>query len=119
MAGIWDTLIKPSANPDDWYAEATNQAGHSAIIGMPLAVLVLALGVYPVAVPVIVAAIYGIIWEAIAQHGADWRDSLMDTAHVMSGASIIVGALVFGFWTCLAALVIWLCLIVLGVWMRL
>ena len=109
--------MTPDSQPRDGYAWATNQAGHSALVGMPLALAGLALGWHPVAVPVIVGMIYACIWEWVAQHGADWRDSIMDTACVMAGASIICGAGI-GLGTAMGAMCVWLMLIAFGVWQR-
>jgi hypothetical protein len=108
----------PNAQPNDPYAWATNQAGHAAIIGIPAALLLLGLGVHPVAAPIIVAFVYTIAWEVAADHWrVDWRDSLMDAANVMAGASIICGALV-SYWTAVACVLLWLAIIGFGWWQR-
>lgn len=85
--------------PRDPYGHATNQAGHAMLVGVPLALLGL-LAFPPVAVPVFVALAYWVIWELIIQRGYLWADSLMDTACVMAGASVICGAFHFidDFW---------------------
>lgn len=111
-------FLGPDDQRNDWYAWATNQAGHSAIIGMPAALLCLPV-FGPIWTPVFVALVYLTVWEVMAGHWrADWRDSLMDTAHVMAGASLLCGALAFGYWTAVACVLSWLCLIGFGVWQR-
>lgn len=91
---FWKQLRIPSSFPDDWYGELTNQSGHHALIGIPFALALLPF--FPVVwVPVAVALIYAVIWEIIAQHGADWKDSLTDTACVMAGASLLCGPFFF------------------------
>lgn len=92
MSAIFDELRRADAFPDDWYAWLCNQAAHALLVGAPLVFLALWLGVPPVAAPAAVAAIYGIGWEWLIQNGKDWRDSAMDTAMVMSGASIFAAA---------------------------
>ena len=120
--GLWDKLRFPDSFPNDWYGEVTNQAGHHALIGVPFALALLPF--LPVVwVPVVVAAVYAVIWEAIAQHGADWRDSLTDTACVMAGASLICAPFFFLppdlFWpvwiTQALCFVIWAGLLAIGV----
>lgn len=111
------TLLQSDDYRADWYGYATNQAGHAALVGMPLALLVMPfLG--PIWTPIAVALAYGIVWEWLIQRGGMWADSVEDTAHVMAGASVICGAMVNHLTasTCVAA---WLCLIGLGVARRL
>ena len=110
-------MFPPDDQRDDWYRWLTNQAGHSAIVGMPAALLCLPV-FGPIWAPIMVALIYALAWEWLAQMGTDWRDSLMDTANVMAGASILCGALAFGYWTALACVVAWGCLLALGVLQR-
>lgn len=76
----------------DPYGHITNQAGHAQLVGVPMALLGLII-LPPVAVPVLVAVLYGLIWEVLIQpQPKGWADSLMDTACVMAGASILCGA---------------------------
>lgn len=102
--------------PDDFardpYGYATNQAGHACIIGLPAA-LVLLPWFGPVLTPIIVAVVYGVVWELIVQRGRMWADSLDDTAHVMAGASIICGATV-GYWTAAVCVAAWLVVVLIG-----
>jgi hypothetical protein len=133
MAGVamsrWRTILDALRVPDsfrgNWYGEVTNQAGHAAVIGMPAA-MALAPFIPAVWLPVTVAGTYAFVWEFLAQHGADWRDSLTDTANVAAGASIIAGLFYYvpaeSFWQvwntvglCFAA---WLALVGYGVWRR-
>lgn len=107
------TLLQAGDYRHDWYGYACNQAGHAAIVGMPAAlVLVPFLG--PIWTPIVVAAVYGLVWEWLIQRGGMWADSVEDTAHVMAGASAICGALV-GYWTAAACVAAWLCLLALGI----
>lgn len=88
-------------SPDDFagnpYGHVTNQAGHAALVGMPMATALAFAGCPLWAGPLIVAAAYGLLWECGFQRAYfgrfDWRDSLMDTACVMAGASIVSGFL--------------------------
>ncbi|MDZ7906412.1 MAG: hypothetical protein U5N55_12000 [Cypionkella sp.] len=111
------SLFPPDDFANDWYGYATNQAGHALIIGSPSA-MILAPWLGYVATPVIVALVYGIVWEWIVQGGRLWRDSVEDTAHVMTGASLICGALAYGYWVVVVCLVAWLCLLAFGVYRR-
>lgn len=91
-------MLAPDDFDTDPYGHVTNQAGHAALIGMPLGVAFLALGLPLWAAPLAVALSYGLIWEWDFQRlvwgrSFDWRDSLMDTACVMAGASMVSGFL--------------------------
>lgn len=105
--------------PDDFesdpYGHITNQAGHAALVGMPAGMALISLGWPLVEAPLMVAAIYLVLWEWMLQPYIGpfkWRDSLMDTACVMAGASMVsgfmtnltTGALC---WLAWAAVVIW------------
>ena len=81
--------------PDDPYAHTVNQAGHAMLVGVPMAMLGLIL-LPPWLVPIIVAALYGAVWEVLIQpQPKGWADSIMDTACVMGGASVLCGAFHF------------------------
>lgn len=89
-------------DPDDFatdhYGHITNQAGHAAMVGMPAGMALLAFGWPLWAAPIMVALVYGLFWElgiqrALWRREFDWRDSLMDTACVMAGASMVSGFL--------------------------
>lgn len=110
--------LEPSDFAGDPYGEATNQAGHSAIIGTPAALLLLATGLHPMAVPLAVCAVYLLLWEGLCQPGTKWADSLQDAANVTAGASVIVGALHYGYGTACACVAVWLASVALGAWRR-
>lgn len=88
----------PDAQLDDWYGWLCTQAGHSALVGLPGALILLPwFGL--VLAPAIVAAVYLVLWEIVVQRvGAGWADALEDTACTAAGASILCGATV-GYWT--------------------
>ena len=106
------TMFEADDFAKDPYGYATNQAGHACIIGIP-AGLVLLPFIGPYAAPVVVALVYGGLWEVVIQRGKLWRDSIEDTAHVMAGASIICGATV-SYWTVAGCVAAWLALIAIG-----
>lgn len=111
-------MWQPDDQRNDPYGWITNQAGHAAIVGMPASLALIGLGVDIVAAPIVVALVYALAWEWAQGHViADWRDSLMDAANVMAGASIISGAF-SGYWTAAACVVMWGCILALGWWQR-
>ena len=72
-----------------------NQAAHGQIVGVCIALLCLTL-MPPWAAPIVVALVYGIVWEVLIQpQPKGWADSIMDTACVMGGASVLCGAFHF------------------------
>ena len=85
--------FQPNDFPNDPYGAVTSQAGHAAIIGMPLCAGVLWVwlaisgmgGLAFVAAPVVVALGYGLLWEGVVQRFTMPGDALMDTASVMAG----------------------------------
>lgn len=85
-------MLRASDFRADPYGYLTNQAGHAYLVGFPAALMV-----YPWAglllTPLIIAAIYGVLWEIVVQRGRLWRDSFEDTIHVMVGSSVICAAL--------------------------
>jgi hypothetical protein len=85
-------FLDPNSFRRDPYGYLTNQAGHAYLVGAPLS-MTLSPWVWLLAVPVIVAVAYGLIWELGVQRGRLWRDSLEDTVHVLAGASVMVAAL--------------------------
>ena len=106
-------------DPDDFagnpYGHITNQAGHAAMVGIPAGAALVAMGWPLVQAPIVVAAVYLVLWEWMLQRNPgkwDWRDSLMDTACVMAGASMVsgfmtnlaTGAVCWAVW---AAVVLW------------
>jgi ABC-type Mn2+/Zn2+ transport system permease subunit len=116
---------KPSATfraddfKDDAYGWLTNQGAHASLVGVVLAAPGLAWGFPPYLVPVIVALVYGVAWEWLWQRGGMVADSLMDTACVMAGASILAAAWVQSGWTLAAVLVVWGAVLIAGYWRRL
>jgi hypothetical protein len=110
-------MMRPDDFADDPYAHVTNQAGHAAFVGMPIGLVLAWLGWPLWAVPLVVAMIYGAAWEWGWQRTTyptefDWRDSLMDTACVMAGASMVAGFLTdlptgAACWLAWAVLVLW------------
>lgn len=117
-------MLDPDDYDDDPYGHVTNQAGHAAIVGVGLCLALLWVGWPVLWVPVVVAGVYAGGWEWGVQRYLwrrqfDWRDSIMDTACVMAGASILCGALydvtdlrnplltVTAAWTAWLALVFW------------
>lgn len=118
MGGFLRGLLRADAQTGDAYGWLCNQAGHAALVGMPAVILLLAFGVGPVLAPIAVALVYGVLWEWLIQRGRDWRDSVIDTACVLAGASVLAGALGFGLVTAAAALAIWCALLAVGVWRR-
>ena len=112
--------LAPSSFPRDAYRYATNQAGHAYLVGVPAALSLAWLGLLA---PLVVAAIYAVAWELGYQRWRwpqffDWRDSLEDTVHVLTGAAVILAALagqITWVWECLAAQFV---LLGVGVWRR-
>ena len=111
-------LLTPDDQRADWYAWATNQAAHGALVGMPAALLLLGIGCPAGAVPVTVAVVYGLGWET-RQIGTTLADSLSDTAHVAVGATLVTSALLWGYWPTVAVLAVWALMIATGIWRRL
>ena len=106
----------PNDFPNDPYAAVTSQAGHAAIIGMPACMILLALGWPLWAAPIAVAVVYLLAWEGAVQRFDLPADSLMDTASVMAGASVIAGAM-DGLLTAAVCLLAWLVVMALE-WAR-
>lgn len=110
-------MLAPDDYADDPYRHITNQAGHAVCVGVGLALPMLWLGWPLWAVPVLVAVIYAAAWEwgiqrYLWRRQFDWRDSLMDTACVMAGASMVSGFLTdlatgTACWAAWMALVLW------------
>lgn len=67
----------------DWYGAATNQCGHMTL-GLGFAVYLPLAGWWSVP---LAALAYWVIVEVGMQRNSLWRDSIMDTAHVMAGAA--------------------------------
>ena len=91
--------------PSDPYGHLTNQLGH-ACVGVVAGLALAHAGVAFLAVPLIVAAVYGVVWELVWQRSRLWADSLNDTANVMGGAAVCVSLLAKDYWTawgCVAA----------------
>lgn len=90
MRQILAVLRAADAQPGDWYGWLTNQAAHMVLVGVPAALVLLFMGVPAWLAPILTAALYGLVWEVLAQRSKDVRDSLMDTAMVMAGACFVV-----------------------------
>lgn len=104
----------PDAQLGDWYGWLCTQAGHSALVGLPAAII-LAPFFGPFLAPVIVAVAYLVLWEiAVQRVGAGWADALQDTACTAAGASILCGAMV-GYWTAAACFAAWAVFLLIGV----
>jgi hypothetical protein len=84
-------IFAPDDFDGDWYGYLTNQAGHAYLVGCPAAMALSPWNGLTLA-PFVIGLAYGIIWERIVQGGRNWRDSLEDTVHVTSGASVICAA---------------------------
>ena len=107
----------PDAQLDDWYGWLTTQAGHSVLVGLPAA-LVLLPWFGPYLAPIIIAAAYLILWEiAVQRIGAGWKDALEDTACVMAGGSILCG-MSDGYVTALVCFAAWAFFLLVGVLRR-
>jgi hypothetical protein len=110
-------VTEPDGFRRDPYGYLTNQAGHAYLVGLPAALIV-----SPwwglMATPVIIGAIYGVVWEWALQGGRYWRDSLEDTVHVTVGASVICAALSGDRMTVIGCMVAQAILLAIGVWRR-
>lgn len=120
---ILTELLKPDAYPSDWYRWTGGQAGHAALIGLPLALLAMWAGCPPTATPAAVGAVYFVVWELVIQRGQDWRDSSADAWHVACGAGLIAVPMVAAPASDLGAMlagtgtlwVLWVATIVVGI----
>lgn len=102
----------------DWYAWAVNQAAHAVIVGVGLSLALILAGIGPYIAAPCVAVAYLVLWEFVIQRGHDWRDSVMDAAHVGFGAAIVPLALIDDLTGLTVAFVAWLALLAFGVWRR-
>lgn len=91
---VLSELRQPDTWPNDWYRWTGGQAGHAAIVGFPMALILIAFGCPPTATPVVTAAIYFWGWEVLIQRGQDWRDASADAWHVGCGAGMAAAPLV-------------------------
>jgi cobalamin synthase len=112
-------LLRPDAQPRDWYGWLTNQAGHAALVGQPAALALMIAGVPAWASAAIVAAVYLALWERLIQRGRDWADSLTDTASVGAGAALLATAVLADLPAAVFVLAFWAALLVAGVGRRL
>lgn len=104
----------PDAQLGDWYQWLCTQAGHSMLVGV-LAALILLPWVGVLLTPPIIAAVYLVAWEiAVQRIGAGWKDALEDSACVMAGGSILCGAFV-GYWTAVLCFAVWAVFLLIGV----
>lgn len=107
-------FLPPDDQDNDWYGWACNQAGHAGIIGIGMALPFLWLE--PIAVPFVVMALYGVVWEwayqIVTLKSKNWKDAVVDTMNVGAGAALIVSP----DWATLAAVyVAWLIILAIGV----
>ena len=116
---ILDTLLEADSQPGDWYAWATNQAGHGALVGAPLAMALLASGLPEVLVAGVSGLLHYLVWEVSIQHGKDRADSLTDSAHVGAGAALLTAALCWGLAAAALAFLAWGGMLAVGIYSRL
>lgn len=116
---VLEELLRPDAQPRDWYGWLTNQAGHAALVGQPAALALMIAGVPGDAVPAIVAVAYLLLWERLVQRGRDWADSLTDTASVGAGAALLATAIAADLPAAVFVLAVWAAVLVAGVRRRL
>ncbi len=112
-------LLRPDAQPRDWYGWLTNQAGHAALVGQPAALALMIAGVPAWATTAIVAVAYLLVWERLIQRGRDLADSLTDTVSVGAGAALLATAVVADLPAAVFVLAVWAAVLVAGVRRRL
>lgn len=88
MSKIADDLRKADDYKGNWYGYLTNQAGHAAVIGVPLGTLSLNF-MHPVAALISVFFIYFVVWEMLIQQSELLWDSIVDACHVVAGAGAV------------------------------
>ena len=81
-------IFEANAFRGDWYGFLTNQAGHAYLVGFPAAWVIAHIVGNPILILAIIVAVYMAVWEVIAQHGDDWKDSAEDTLHVALGSAV-------------------------------
>jgi len=101
----------------DWYGWLTNQGAH-AMVGVGIGLAFTGLGMVPLIAVICAAGVYWAVWERSIQSGKDWRDSLQDTAHVTTGAALIVLALQGHLLGACIAYAAWCVNLAVGVWRR-
>jgi len=97
----------------DPYSAVTNQTGHFAI-GLGFVVLT---GISAWWAVLVAALLYWVFVEVAGQGLALWRDSIMDTAHVMAGAAF--GAVTVPYvpdWTPQGVYAVWAALLAFEAW---
>lgn len=112
-------LLEADDQRGDWYGWVTNQAGHAAVVGQPAGWALWALGAPAFLSFAVVVSVYLVVWEFLVQGGADWRDSIMDTANVAAGVAVMTMALEGSVGLTGLVLLIWGVLLAFGVWRRL
>jgi hypothetical protein len=88
------------------------------MIGLGIAVAAELVGLWWLAQPFVAALVYFVVAEVAMQRLRLWRDSLMDTAHVMFGASL-PAAFAHDIRVVAAVLAGWGALVGYGFWRRL
>jgi len=94
-------IFRPSAFRGDPYGFVTNQAGHAYLVGFPLAWFWAHVIGSPVVMLIMIAAVYMLLWEVMAQQSDEWADSAEDTLHTVLGASVALtmwGHTEWGLW---------------------
>ena len=114
---VWNELLIPDSHDDNWYAWGTNQPAHALLIGFSSGWVGLMLGFGPILSPLLVAAAYYTIWERTIQKHGRCSDQVMDTVHVMAGASLIAAASIHIAWVG-PTFLIWLALLAYGILKR-
>lgn len=110
-------MLKASDFRGNPYGYLTNQAGHAYLVGFPAA-LILSPWAGLLITPILVAAIYGILWEIVVQRGRLLRDSFEDTIHVMVGSAVLCSALSGNALTVAEVMGAQAGLLAVGVWRR-
>ncbi|MFP4239520.1 MAG: hypothetical protein ACLFRZ_09460 [Rhodosalinus sp.] len=109
-------MIRSDDMRDDAYAWVTNQCGHG-VLGIAVVVVADALGLHWLGQPIAAALVYWLVAEVALQRLRLWRDAIMDTAHVMAGASL-AAAIARDDLTAVAVLAVWGALLGFGAWRR-
>lgn len=112
-------LLEPNSYPQQPYRWLTNQCGHFSAVGIPMGMFAVAVGLGPVLSPALVAAVYFVLWEWLAQGIEEWPDALADTSHVAAGAAFVSAALSGGLLPCFTVMVVWAAMLAVGVVRRL
>lgn len=116
---VLEELLRPDAQPRDWYGWLTNQAGHAALVGQPAALALMIAGVPAIWTGLVAYVVYLVVWERIVQRGRDWSDSLTDALSVGLGAALLGSAFAADLPAAVCVLAVWAAVLVAGVRRRL